>query len=56
MRILILIASLAFVVGCQPSFYPVSTGDNSAKIVAKERSKDRNPKSSGDSSGSGSSY
>ena len=55
MRVVILITSLAFVVGCQATSYSGTDIDNNAAAIAKERSKDRNPKSSGGSSGGGSS-
>ena len=62
MRIIILITSLAFVVGCQATSYSDTDSGNNAAAIAKERSKDRNPKSKsgysdgGSPSGYGSSY
>ena len=55
MRMIILITSLAFVVGCQATSHSDTDSGNNAAAIAKERSKDRNPKSSGGSSGGGSS-
>ena len=55
MRMVILITSLAFVVGCQAYSYSDTDRGNNAAAIAKERSKDRNPKSSGGSSGGSSS-